>query len=95
MYFHEFIYKSYSALLILVFFFVRDEQKMALALFLISQFIQNIWSKTTLPSLVSIQQAASEQSEFSFWMFICCCASVLSREVLRFRFSMLLPKAGP
>lgn len=27
MYFHEFIYKSYSALLILLFFFVRDEQK--------------------------------------------------------------------
>lgn len=66
MYFHEFIYKTYSALLILVFFFVRDEQKMALALFLISHFIQNIWSKTTLPSLVSIQQAASEQRELFF-----------------------------
>lgn len=39
---------------------------MALALFLISRFIQNIWSKTTLPSLVSIQQAASEQSKLFF-----------------------------
>lgn len=66
MYFHEFIYKSYNAWLILVFFFVRDEQKMALALFLISHFMQNIWSKTALPSLVSIQKAAWEQSELFF-----------------------------
>lgn len=98
MYFHEFIYKSYSALLILLFFFVRDEQKMALALFLISHFIQNIWSTTTLPSLVSIQQAAQSRGSFSFWMFICCFASVLGKELLvavnsRLRLLMVLPKS--
>lgn len=82
MYFHEFIYKSYSALLILLFFFVRDEQKLALALFLISHFIQNIWNKTTLPSLVSIQQAASEQNELFFLDVHLFFASVLGKELL-------------
>lgn len=71
---------------------------MALALFLIFHFIQNIWNKTTLPSLVSIQQAASEQSELFFLDVHLFFASVLGKELLvpvnsRLRLSMLLPKS--
>lgn len=98
MYFHEFIYKSYSALLILVFFLYEMNKKWLLLCFSFPILYRTFGGKLLCHLWLAFSKQLWSRASFSFWVFICCFASVLSKELLmavnsRLRFPMLLPQS--
>lgn len=98
MYFHEFIYKSYSALLILVFFLYEMNRKWLLLCFSFPVLYRTFGAKLLCHLWLAFSRQLRSRASFSFWVFICCFASVLSKELLmavnsKLRFSMLLPQS--